>query len=229
MIPSAGHLFYVADVSRPVLSDTDHHHAARVLRCRVGEEVTVCDGAGRWRRCRWDDGGLVVVGEAVSETAPPELRCVAFSPVKGAKPEFVVQKLTELGVERIVVLSTDRSVVRHDATRWARLAERLVAVAREAGMQSRRAFLPSIEVGVEFSEFVAAMPAVVLADRGGRALSWSDRCIAIGPEGGWSDEERARVTDRVSLAEGVLRAETAAIAAGVLMGVRPCASRNRGG
>lgn len=224
MIPSAGHLFYVADVGRPVLSDTDHHHAARVLRCRVGEEVTVCDGAGRWRRCRWDDGGPVVVGEAVSEPASPDPRCVAFTPVKGAKPEFVVQKLTELGVERIVVLSTDRSVVRPDATRSARLAERLVAVAREAGMQSRRAYLPSIEAPVGFSEFVTTTPTVVLADRGGRPLGGSDRCIAIGPEGGWSDEERARVTDRVSLAEGVLRAETAAIAAGVLMGVRPLAS-----
>ena len=120
MIPSAGHLFYVADVSAPILDDADAHHAARVLRLRDGEVLSVGDGAGHWRRGRWTGRGIEPDGEVMVE--PPVVRPVAvgFALVKGSKPELVVQKLTELGVDRIVPFTAARSVVRWDPGRGER-------------------------------------------------------------------------------------------------------------
>ena len=82
-------------------------------------------------------------------------------------------------------------------------------------MQSRRVRLPTVSL-VEWAD-VVTMPSLAIAEPGGAALDASVRTIAIGPEGGFSAEERAACPSRVSLAETVLRVETAAIAAGVLL------------
>lgn len=219
MIPSAGHLFYVTDLDAPELNARDQHHAARVLRLRGGEELSVADGAGRWRRCCWTGTAAEPIGPIHREPQPAEPLTVAFALLKGSKPELVVQKLTELGIDRIVPLRVERAVVRHDAGRAERFHERLGEIAREAGMQSRRARLPLVGPTVSFREFLTSEDRPLLADRGGRPLRAGDTCVVIGPEGGWSDAERRDVPadDVVALAPGVLRAETAAMAAGVLL------------
>jgi 16S rRNA (uracil1498-N3)-methyltransferase len=216
MVPSSGHLFYVDDLDHPELDDPDHHHASRVLRLGDGEVITVADGRGTWRRARWVAGRIAVDGEPVDEPAPVVELCVAFALVKGDKPELVVQKLTELGIDRIVPFSAARSVVRWDADRAARAHQRMAATAREAGMQSRRARLPRVDPPATFDQ-VAALAGAVRADRGGRPVTADDRIVLVGPEGGWAAEEVAAVGDAVSLADGVLRADTAAIAAGVAL------------
>ncbi len=91
---------------------------------------------------------------------------VAFSPVKGDRPEWAVQKLTELGVDRIVPLVAARSVVRWTGDRGAAVVERWRRVAREAAMQSRRAWLPAVEEAVAFGR-AAAWPGAALAVGGG--------------------------------------------------------------
>ena len=148
----------------------------------------------------------------VVDRAEPRLT-VAFVPVKGDRPELVVQKLTEIGVDHVVVCASDRSVVRWEGERAARHMDRLRRVAREAAQQSRRLWLPTVEHG-ELDEL--ASNGTVMADMGGRDLTAGDQRVVIGPEGGWTDAER-RSFDAVSLGEHVLRAETAAITAGVLM------------
>lgn len=85
-------------------------------------------------------------------------------------------------------------------------------------MQSRRAWLPEILPLATFAE--AAAGRAVLADRSGREIDRLDHTVLVGPEGGWTDEESASVPDRVALADHVLRAETAAIAAATLMVAR---------
>jgi len=206
---------FVESVESPTLSPSDRHHLERVLRLRAGDALTVSDGRGWWLQCRY---GAPVQAASEPRLVPlrePEIT-VAFTPVKGDRPEWVVQKLTELGVDRIVVLRADRSVVRWDGDRATKQLERFERVAREAAMQSRRCFLPTIE-GISDIAALAARWDVVRADRGGTPLTLAHPVVAIGPEGGWTDEERQLMSGPVGLGDNVLRAETAAVTAGALL------------
>lgn len=205
----------VADIASPELTADDRHHLERVRRLRQGDPLSVTDGRGAWRWCRLG-AELVLDGEIECEPVPLPAITVAFALVKGAKPELVVQKLTELGVDRIVVFSAQRSVVRWDEAKVQHNSERLRRVAIEASMQSRRTWLPEIHMTADLSE-VLAIPGMQPADRNGSAPSLASPAIMIGPEGGWSDSERSQFESTVALGSGVLRAETAAIAAGVLL------------
>lgn len=172
----------------------------------------VGDGAGSWRPARFGEE-LEPAGEVVQGPAPEPVLTVGLTPVKGDRPEWAVQKLTELGVDRIVVLRAERSVVRWDGERAAGHLERLRRIAREAAMQSRRARLPEV-TGVHAPHEV---PGAVLAQPGGRPLTAADHSVLCGPEGGWTDAERVLVGQHVGLGPHVLRAETAAVAAGTLL------------
>jgi 16S rRNA (uracil1498-N3)-methyltransferase len=212
---AAAHVF-VADVGEPLLDPDDQHHLERVLRLRDGEAVTAADGDGRWRACTWSGGRLEVAGEVVVDDRPSPAVTVAFALTKGDKPELVVQKLTEVGVDRIAPFAAARSVVRWDGAKAARQVERLRRVAREAAMQSRRSFLPAVDDLATFAA-VAALPSACLADAGGEPPSLDRPTILVGPEGGWSEEERASGPPAIGLGPHVLRAETAAIVAGALV------------
>ena len=149
--------------------------------------------------------------------APSASTTVAFSLVKGQKPELVVQKLTELGVDHVVVLDAERSVVRWDDKKVASHLDRFRRIMREASMQSHRVRLPTIDALVPAAEHLSR-PEVAAAHFGGSPITAEHRSIAIGPEGGWSPAEVAVVGARtVTLGATVLRAETAAIAAGTLL------------
>jgi 16S rRNA (uracil1498-N3)-methyltransferase len=217
---------FVADLDALVLEDADRHHLAHALRLRPGEEVTASDGSGRWRRCRYVTGrpgsGLSEValgpeGPIVSEEPPSPAVGVGFVVTKGPRPEWVVQKLTEVGVDRIVPLSSSRSVVRWDAPRAERNVERLRRVAREAAMQSRRNRLPDVTDVLPFADVALAGAAVALAEVGGKPPSLEHPFVLVGPEGGWDHAELACDLPLVGLGPNVLRAETAAVAAGVLL------------
>jgi 16S rRNA (uracil1498-N3)-methyltransferase len=217
-VRAAAHVF-VADVESPVLAPEDRHHLERVLRLRAGDAFTVADGEGHWRQCRF---GTTVepVGAVAVEPAPTPAITVAFALTKGERPEWTVQKLTELGVDRVVPFVADRSVVRWDAVKAERNVERLRRVAREAAMQSRRAFLPVVEQLSEFAE-VAAREGATLAAPGGMPPDLSRPVLLVGPEGGWSDAELTRAPATTGLGATVLRAETAALAgAALLAGLR---------
>lgn len=206
---------FVDDIDAPALSERDHHHLERVLRVRSGDGFTVADGRGQWRRCRF--GATVeIAGDVVIDAEGAPRLTVAFALVKGDRPELVVQKLTELGMDRIVVFAAERSVVRWDREKAAKQVERLQRVAREAAMQSRRSWLPAIDGLVPFSELID-LPGAAAADRGGVAPTLAHPTVLIGPEGGWTDDERARFGASVALGDQVLRAETAALTAGGLL------------
>lgn len=210
-----GPLAFVEDVDAPTLAEADLHHLQRVLRLRPGAPLTVGDGRGRWRPAVL--GVDVEPSGAVRSwaTPAPVLR-VGFALVKGDKPELVVQKLTELGVDEIVPFRAARSVVRWDAARSAKAVARLRLVARSAAAQSHRPVLPHVADVVDLADLAAA-PGVAFAERGGRPIRPGDATVLVGPEGGWAPEELALAPDRVALAGHVLRAETAAITAGVLL------------
>lgn len=219
---AAAHVF-AADVEHPILDGDDIHHLGRVLRLRTGEVVTVSDGHGRWRPFRLVDGPehLEPVGETVHEVRPEPEIGVIFALTKGDRPELVVQKLTELGVDHLWPVVTERTVVRWDASKAAKQHERLSKVVKEAAMQSRAVFLPHLHrVRQSLTEVVRNLGpdgAVALAEPGGSPVTDALRVVIVGPEGGFTAEELALVDAHVSLPGGILRAETAAIAAGVLL------------
>ena len=193
---------------------SDAHHLTRVLRLRDGEAVTATDGAGGWRACRWRGGALEPDGRVHHVARARPALTIGFAPVKGDRPEWTAQKLTELGVDRIVPLHTVRSVVRWDGERGAAAVARLRRVTREALMQSRRCWLPE----VTDVRAPSALPDAALAEPGAAPLSLSHPAVLVGPEGGWAPEELATAAATVSLGAGILRAETAALAAAVLLG-----------
>lgn len=216
---AAAHAF-VADLADPVLDDEDRHHLERVLRLQPGQTVTVSDGAGTWRACRWVAGGrLEAVGVPVAGPSAGPTVTIAFALTKGERPEWVVQKLTEVGVDRIVPFRAARSVVRWDENRAADQVERWRRVARQAAMQSRRARLPVVDEVQGFALVAAGAggAAGALAAPGGGYPSTGLRMLLVGPEGGWSEDEAGCGLDLVGLGPGVLRAETAAVAAGVVL------------
>jgi 16S rRNA (uracil1498-N3)-methyltransferase len=214
--PVRAPLVFVEDLDAPSLDPHDDHHLRRVLRVRDGDDITIADGAGRWRDATFGDH-VRATSDVRAEPEPTPPITIAFALVKGDRPEYVVQKLTELGIDRIAPFVAARSVVRWDDTKAERNVERLRKVAREAAMQSRRARVPIVEPVSRFRD-LATLGAVSLADFDGASPTLEQPIIAIGPEGGWTDEERAAVPSRVVLSAHVLRAETAAITAGALLG-----------
>ncbi|MCU1353069.1 MAG: rRNA methyltransferase [Acidimicrobiales bacterium] len=208
---------FVADVDRPALDVGDRHHLARVLRVRVGDRLTIGDGRGAWRDAIFTADEPEPVGEVVRVARPSPAIGVGFALVKGQKPELVVQKLTEVGVDDIRPFTAARSVVRWDPGKADAALDRLTRVARSAAMQCRRAWLPEVAPVCSFAE-VAASPGAARADRGGRPPALERPLILVGPEGGWAPEELAVDLPVVGLGGPVLRAETAAIVAGALLG-----------
>lgn len=210
---SAAHVF-VGDLATCALDDDDAHHLARVLRLRDGESVTCSDGAGSWRSCLWSTDGLTVEGAIVHEESPSRRLTVALSPVKGDRTDDAVQKLVEVGVDRIVILApVERSVVRWDTARAASQMQRLARVVRAASMQSRRVYMPVVEGPLALDDMLSG-EGVALAEPDGAGL-WDDvTTVVVGPEGGFSPGEMARASRRVSLGQSILRAETAAVVAG---------------
>lgn len=211
----------VDDLGSLDLDPDDARHLASVLRLRAGEPVGATDGRGGYLPCVYEGGGrLSPAGPVVVSPRRVPALTVGFVPVKGDRPEWAVQKLAELGLDRIVLLTSARSVVRWEGGRAASHLARLQRVARAAVMQSRQVWLPSVE-GVAPVGSLLGSPGAALADMGGVPLDPSVTTVLVGPEGGWADEERSSAGESgasvVRLGPAVLRAETAAVAAGVLL------------
>jgi 16S rRNA (uracil1498-N3)-methyltransferase len=216
--PSVGRnapLVFVDDLREPVLSTDDRHHLERVLRLGPGQPLTVSDGNGSWRSCSFGRD-LEVTSPVYSMPMPTPTLTVAFSIPKGDRPELTVQKLTELGVDRIVLLRAERTVVRWDGERALRHLDRLRRVAREAAMQSRRCRLPEVTGPLDVTT-MAAMAGTARCEPGGDPPTLDHPVLLVGPEGGWSHGEQAEIGCTVGLGPHILRVETAALAAGMLL------------
>lgn len=190
------------------------HHLRRVLRLRDGERVSVTDGEGRWcptvLRISASTCALEPVASVVVEPRRDRLVTLASAIPKGDRLDWMVQKLTELGADRIVLLHADRSTVRWQPDRVEAQLGRLRRISDEACRQSRRVWRVQIDPPIDAS---AALDRFALAEPGGRRIGPGDVAVAVGPEGGWSPEELAAAAERVDLGPHILRTETAAVAA----------------
>lgn len=188
---SSAHVF-VEDISHPVLTDGDVHHLSRVLRLKNGEVVTCSDGHGAWRVTHWKGGAVESVSEVVTEPERSTSLTVAIAPVKGDKTDLTIEKLVEIGVDRIVILQPlERSVVRWASDKTSQVMDRYRRIALAAAMQSRRVYLPEIVGPVSLDAL--GVDGVAMAEPGGQA-SWDGvRTLVIGPEGGFSPANLRRL------------------------------------
>lgn len=213
------------------LSSEAAHYLFIVMRLPAGARVALFDGAsGEWAAEVAPEGRRAGRATCLHPTAPqrdPADLWLVFAPLKKARTDFLVEKAVELGVARLVPVTTER-------TNFERLnAARTRAQMIEAAEQCGATHVPALDPLRPLGQVLAAWPA-------DRALIWADEgragtgagtgsagwpgapaALLIGPEGGFSDAERARLAALpfvrpVALGPRILRAETAAAAALVL-------------
>jgi 16S rRNA (uracil1498-N3)-methyltransferase len=231
----AQHRFFVPDPlatgSCGHLNENQSRQVYSVLRLRAGDSIVVFDGSGIEATSELTEVGKRAASFRVSSICRPQREpeihlTVGLALLRGDRFELAVQKLTEIGVRRIVPLEADRCVVTfRDARDWDRRAERLQRIIIEAMEQSERVTAVALDRPQSLRAFLESQPVVVLRERDDspnlNSLPLHDRiAIAIGPEGGWSESESGLIDNlatSASLGQLVLRAETAAIvAAGVI-------------
>jgi 16S rRNA (uracil1498-N3)-methyltransferase len=212
---------------RAEITGDDHHYLFRVRRLTVGARVIAFDGEGGEA-----DGEVVEIEaaravvrlEAVRREPAPALHLtVVQALIKGDRMDWCIQKLVEVGADRIVLVATDRCVVRLDPERAASRQGRMAAIAREAAKQSRRAVIPAVEVASLDDALAAPAELRLVCLPSARPLRevWATPArtgaILVGPEGGLAPGEIDRALaagfEAVSLGPTVLRAETAGVAA----------------
>jgi 16S rRNA (uracil1498-N3)-methyltransferase len=216
-------LFWVPSLDVNVLDGPEGHHAADVMRLRVGESLLLGDGQGGMA-----SAVVRAVGRSRLEVSivdswyadPPAPRLVVAQGIaKGDRGELAVQAMTEAGVDEVVPWAAVRCVAR-----WKddRPLERWRATARQAAQQARRAWLPTVSAVVS-TAVLAPRVTFVLHEEATVRLSTVDipardeLVLVVGPEGGVAAEELdafvAAGARLVRLGDTVLRTSTAGVAA----------------
>ena len=206
-----------------------------MLRVGPPDVITVTDGRGTVARCAVIHAeGPSVVAEVIEREhrRPPLPRLVVYQgAAKGTKVDAVIQALAELGVAELWAYSSERSVVRWEPAKVARLTERWRAIARAAAKQARNPHLLTAGGGLSFAELtrrVASEPfAVVLWEEASLPLravlvEGPERvALVVGPEGGLTRGEAetlaAAGAQLASLGPFILRTEHAPLAAGAAL------------
>jgi 16S rRNA (uracil1498-N3)-methyltransferase len=224
--------FYVNEVSGGAaeLRGEEARHLTRVLRAEPGQKYEISDSRSAWLAEVAEARGDRVVFRILEPLASPELLVhitLLASLTKFDRFEWMIEKATELGVERILPVAaarTEKGLLEASRKR----IERWTRIAREAGQQSRRLRAPEILPAVPFRTALAesADPRYFLEEQTApplfRLLPEARHVVTrvallVGPEGGWTSLERAAAAEAgwipASLGPTVLRAETAAMAA----------------
>jgi len=223
------------------LDDRQAHYLRQVLRLRSGDPLVLFNGLGDERHAVIDSltrAGSKVRITDVAETLPesPLEISLVQALAKAEAMDLIVRKATELGVRRLYPVFTDFGVVRLDDARAARRTEHWRSIARSACEQCGRHYPPDIGVPARLAEALQSVPAgtlrvilhpgaaQTLRDIALRDSHVSRLCLAIGPEGGFSEAElqqaHAAGFRTIRLGPRLLRTETAALAACTLAQAR---------
>ena len=223
---------------RVTLTGPEGHHAARVRRLRVGEQVDLVDGAGTRALCTVtavgvDSVDLDVLGRTTEPPPAPRLVLVQAL-AKGDRGELAVELATEVGVDAVLPWAAERCVVRWDGDRGAKALARWRVTAREAAKQARRARVPEVGEPVSTLQLAQrvqeAAATLVLHEAADRSLSTvelpsaGDLLLVVGPEGGITEAELEALGSSggtaVRLGPTVLRTSTAGAAAAAVVSAR---------
>ena len=216
------------------LADRDRQYLGKVLRLGGGDRILLFDGRGREGEgeihvSAAGDWEVAVLESWIADAAPLSLILAQALP-KAGKMDLILQKATELGVDAVHPFASQRSVPRLDPDKAGARRERWQKIAMEAARQCRRASLPAIHPVVPFERMLEMIPRDAF-----RILCWEEEknldirtllgkgpgeasavCVVIGPEGGFTAEERAAAQARgfasASLGPRLLKVETAVLA-----------------
>lgn len=229
--------FFLEDIDEKTkeaeLSGEEFTHMRRVLRLGPGDEAALFNGRGLELSARIESVGsrsarLTIIGKNEVLKESPFETTLLQALLKGDRPEFIVQKATELGVSAVCFYATERTVVKIVGESAEKKIARWKKAAIEAAKQCGRTVLPRITFAQDLRSAVEPLRSelrlLLWEKEGGRSLKEflagtrpSGAAILIGPEGGLSDADAAAVEQagfkKASMGPRILRAETAAIAA----------------
>jgi len=200
--------FFVDKITHPaVLSPEESRHALRALRLGPGDRVTVFDPQETWKGEIESTAGKVTIRllEKVPAPALPRVIVAAAAP-KGARLDWMIEKLAELGVAEFIPVRFARSVVEPGEGKRKRMEKIALAAAKQSGAPVLR-ISPDRAVGELPADAWLASPA------GTERPPVGGGCVVVGPEGGLTADEEARFARRFSLGPTILRIETAAVVA----------------
>ena len=207
-----------------VVAGPQAHYLSGVMRLQPGHPVRLFDDiSGEWlakvAHVGKRDMVLAVEAKLCPREAVPDL-WLLMAPIKKGRIDWIVEKACELGIDRILPVITQRTIVDRVNT------DRLRAHVIEAAEQCGRTALPTLDDAVKLDRLLAGWPsdrALLFADEAGgvpiaQVASKGAAAILIGPEGGFTDSERALIralpaARGVTLGPRILRADTAAVAA----------------
>ena len=212
----------------------DVKHISKVLRCKIGEELEVCDSDNNEYICQITniDKSAVELDilEKVDIKRESDLKIKLYQGLpKGPKMEMILQKLTEVGVDEIILVQTKRSVVKVDDKKEDKKIERWERIIYEAAKQSKRGKIPKLRGVLSFKEALVDMQnndfniapyeneRTKSIKQAIKSLDINNIGIFVGPEGGFDESEIEAIENingqSVSLGPRILRTETASVVA----------------
>jgi 16S rRNA (uracil1498-N3)-methyltransferase len=203
------------------------HYLKDVMRLKAGDKLSIFNSQGEWNAVieSYDKNvAKIKIMEKVRDKNNENNIWLAFSPIKQNPLNFVIQKGTELGVQKFIPILSERTVVREINI------ERVKKIIVEASEQSNRISVPEINKPELLKDFLFQFPkngSLIFCDINSNQNSLKNIltkivdgpiCILIGPEGDFSENERKNIIDlnqthSITLAKNILKAETAALSA----------------
>ena len=223
---------YFANIinNKVILNDDDIHHVLHVMRMKKGDEIEVVANQHLYAAIIDSTNPLTICinYEIPSDSEIGNYITLFYTLAKGDKIDLVVQKATELGVKTIVLISSERCVVKWEEKEIAKKLERYKKIAKEASEQSHRLIIPEI-LGVYPlkdipKELLCDLNLFAYEKKAGKNADLHDLLskskgsvsVLVGPEGGFSEKEAEIVQTKyhfvpISLGKRILRSETGAI------------------
>jgi len=209
------------------LSKEQTHYLKDVMRLKIGDRLSIFNSLGEWNAVieNYEKKGVKIkIIEKIRDKGNEKNIWLAFSPIKQNPLNFVIQKGTELGVQKFIPILSERTVVREINI------ERVKKIITESSEQSNRISVPEINKPESLKNFLSQFPkkaSLIFCDINSTENSLKNIlkknieepvCVLIGPEGDFSENERKMIIDlnqthSISLAKNILKAETAALSA----------------
>ena len=210
------------------LTKEQTHYLRDVMRLKTGDKLSIFNTQGEWNAVieSYDKNETKIkIMEKVRDKNNEKNIWLAFSPIKQNPLNFVIQKGTELGVQKFIPILSERTVVREINI------ERVKKIITESSEQSNRISVPEINKPESLKNFLSQFPkkaSLIFCDINSTENSLKNIlknnnneepvCVLIGPEGDFSENERKMIIDlnqthSISLAKNILKAETAALSA----------------